>query len=68
MAKGTDVVSRHEVKTALAKERVDPSKPTVLFPVRLDEPMMLAPAGWAALLRNTRHPWVPCLYLRAKWN
>ena len=42
-----------EVETALAKERAQNCE--VLFPIRLDDAVMKATAGWAASLRNTRH-------------
>lgn len=42
-----------EVETALARERQLQS--TILVPIRIDDSIMVATAGWAAYLRNTRH-------------
>ncbi len=42
-----------EVETALRKERE--GKPTVLFPIRLDDAVMKADGGWPALIQTTRH-------------
>lgn len=43
-----------EVETALAKEREQEGR-TVLFPIRIDEVVMVSKAGWPALLKNTRN-------------
>ena len=42
-----------EVETALEKE--DQEDRTVLLPIRIDQAVMNERAGWAALLRRTRH-------------
>ena len=42
-----------EVETALAKETK--GKPTVLFPIRLDNTVMDSTTAWAAHIKNTRH-------------
>lgn len=42
-----------EVESALAKEREQ--RRTVLFPVRLDDAVMVERTGWPAYLRNTRN-------------
>jgi class 3 adenylate cyclase len=42
-----------EVETALAREREQGR--TVLFPIRLDDAVMVGKAGWSAYLRNTRN-------------
>jgi hypothetical protein len=43
----------YEVETALAKETN--GKPTVLFPIRLDDTVMGSSTSWAAHIKNTRH-------------
>lgn len=43
----------YEVETALAKETK--GKPTVLFPIRLDDTLMESSTAWAAHIENTRH-------------
>ena len=45
---------RNEVETALEKERRQ--KRPVLFPIRLDEAVMGAEAGWAGLVRTSASP------------
>lgn len=42
-----------EVEAALAKETK--GKPTVLFPIRVDNTVMNSTTAWAAHIRNTRH-------------
>jgi len=42
-----------EVETALEKERQE--GPLVLFPIRLDDAVLREKAGWASLLKKTRH-------------
>jgi hypothetical protein len=42
-----------EVEGALAKERE--TRKTILFPIRLDDSVMEARAGWTSLIKNTRH-------------
>ena len=42
-----------EVETALEKEQTESR--TVLLPIRIDQAVMGERAGWAALLRRTRH-------------
>ncbi|MCI0399092.1 MAG: toll/interleukin-1 receptor domain-containing protein [Chloroflexi bacterium] len=42
----------HEVETAMEKEREQ--EKVVLFPIRIDEAVMVAKAGWAAHVRRTR--------------
>jgi uncharacterized protein YjbI with pentapeptide repeats len=42
-----------EVETALSKETK--GKPTVLFPIRLDDTVMESSTAWAAHIKNTRH-------------
>jgi uncharacterized protein YjbI with pentapeptide repeats len=52
----TSVVSQwveQEVETALARERQQGT--TILFPVRIDNTVMILETGWPALIRNTRH-------------
>ncbi len=51
-----------EVETALEKERrlgrelpADARRPTVLFPVKLDDTVMETPQAWAGDIRRTRH-------------
>jgi hypothetical protein len=44
-----------EVETAFEKERRDPNKRTVLFPIRLDDAVMETNEAWAADIRRTRH-------------
>jgi hypothetical protein len=44
-----------EVETAFEKERRDPNKRTVLFPIRLDDAVMETGEAWAADIRRTRH-------------
>ncbi len=45
----------HEVETALAKEKEYEGKPSVLFPIRLDNAVMESTTGWASHIRLTRH-------------
>jgi hypothetical protein len=42
-----------EVETALARERQRGT--TILFPVRIDNTVMILETGWPALIRNTRN-------------
>ncbi len=44
---------QREVEIALKKERKE--EQTVLFPIRLDDSIMTATAGWATSIRNTKH-------------
>jgi hypothetical protein len=43
-----------EVETALRKER-RPGGGAVLFPIRLDDTVLVVDDGWPALIKDTRH-------------
>ena len=43
----------HEVETALEKEREQ--RPSVLFPIRVDDTVMDIKTGWPAHVRRSRH-------------